>query len=135
VNEERKKTFAIASQGGPIGRARLPIGLASVSRSIAEAGAGASVGRTALDIAIKAASGDAMKLNPCAVGGDDVPSPRLAYRVGEACAVSGIGRTALYDLIKSGKLVARKCGRRTVILVDDLAVALENLPKSRAEAR
>ena len=78
--------------------------------------------------------GDTMKLDPRPF--DDevaVPFTRLAYSVAEACEASGIGRTTLYDLIKSGKLVARKCGRRTVILVDDLAAALKNLPKSMGE--
>jgi excisionase family DNA binding protein len=52
----------------------------------------------------------------------------LAYSVAEACARSGIGRTAIYDMINSGKLIARKRGRRTLILADDLRRCLELLP-------
>ena len=52
----------------------------------------------------------------------------LAYSVAEACARSGIGRTAIYEMINSGKLIARKRGRRTLILADDLRRCLELLP-------
>jgi len=52
----------------------------------------------------------------------------LAFSIAEACARSGIGRTAIYLLINSGKLSARKRGRRTLILADDLRRCLELLP-------
>jgi len=39
----------------------------------------------------------------------------LAYSVKEACRVSSIGRTALYQHIAAGRLEARKVGRRTII--------------------
>ena len=52
----------------------------------------------------------------------------LAYTVNEACAVARIGRTAIYELIRSGKLRAVKRGRRTLILADDLRQLFENLP-------
>ena len=35
----------------------------------------------------------------------------IAYSIAEACMRSGIGRTAIYDMINSGKLTARKRGR------------------------
>ena len=44
----------------------------------------------------------------------------LAYTVDEACSVAGIGRTALYKAIGTGELVARKYGRKTLILASDL---------------
>jgi excisionase family DNA binding protein len=53
----------------------------------------------------------------------------LAYSVAEACTRSGIGRTAIYEMINAGKLVARKRGRRTLILADDLRQCLESLPQ------
>ena len=53
----------------------------------------------------------------------------LAYTIAEACEVSGVGRTTIYKAIKSGKLIARKFGRRTIILADDLAAWLRSLPK------
>jgi excisionase family DNA binding protein len=52
----------------------------------------------------------------------------LAYSIAEACTRSGIGRTAIYDMINAGQLTARKRGRRTLILADDLRRCLELLP-------
>ncbi len=42
------------------------------------------------------------------------PEP-LAYSVKEACRVSTLGRTRLYQLIGEGRLEARKIGKRTLI--------------------
>ena len=52
----------------------------------------------------------------------------LAFSIAEACAVARAGRTAIYQAIKDGDLVARKRGRRTVILCDDLRRWLDRLP-------
>ena len=52
----------------------------------------------------------------------------LAHSIAEACTRSGIGRTAMYDLINTGQLPARKRGRRTLILEVDLRRCLESLP-------
>jgi excisionase family DNA binding protein len=52
----------------------------------------------------------------------------LAHSITEACARSGIGRTAIYELINTGQPPARKRGRRTLILADDLRRCLESLP-------
>ena len=46
----------------------------------------------------------------------------------EACTYSGIGKTKLYEAINSGKLKARKAGKRTLILSDDLRDYLSSLP-------
>jgi excisionase family DNA binding protein len=56
------------------------------------------------------------------------PNGRLAFSVREAAEVSGIGRTAIFAAIKSGKIVARKFGKRTLIASDDLKAFLDNLP-------
>ena len=43
------------------------------------------------------------------------PEP-MAYRVNDAChALGGIGRTSLYDLIKSGELKIIKIAGRTMV--------------------
>lgn len=52
----------------------------------------------------------------------------LAYTVTEACAAARISRTSLYKAIAEGKLIARKRGRRTVILASDLRSFSETLP-------
>ena len=39
----------------------------------------------------------------------------LAYSVKDACRVSSLGRTRLYQLIGEGRLEVRKIGKRTLI--------------------
>jgi Helix-turn-helix domain len=51
-----------------------------------------------------------------------------AYRIPDVCAMTQLGRTSVYEAIKSGELVARKWGRCTVVLAEDLAAFLRNLP-------
>jgi excisionase family DNA binding protein len=57
-----------------------------------------------------------------------MPSQPIAWTIAEACAAGRVGRTALYDAIKSGKLRAIKRGRRTLILPADLSRWLETMP-------
>ena len=52
----------------------------------------------------------------------------LAYTVDGACSIANIGRTALYKAIGTGELVARKYGRKTLILASDLHRFIEGLP-------
>ena len=42
------------------------------------------------------------------------PEP-LAYSIADACRVSSLGRTRLYQLIGEGRLETRKIGKRTLI--------------------
>jgi excisionase family DNA binding protein len=55
-------------------------------------------------------------------------SNRLAYTIDEAVHASGIGRTKMYALIRSGDLDARKLGRRTLIPAEALRSLLQRLP-------
>jgi Helix-turn-helix domain len=59
------------------------------------------------------------------------PSSPLALRIRDVCRVTGLGRTTVYKAIKSGALIARRYGRCTIVLAEDLVVFLRNLPTSR----
>jgi excisionase family DNA binding protein len=52
----------------------------------------------------------------------------IALTINEACRVSGLGRTKLYDLIKDGRIKARKLDKRTLIVRSDLEAYLNGLP-------
>ncbi|XNY07200.1 helix-turn-helix domain-containing protein [Sinorhizobium meliloti] len=58
--------------------------------------------------------------------------PKFGYEVSEAVAASGVGRTKLFEAMKLGKLKARKLGRKTIILPDDLKAFMESLPVKEA---
>ena len=52
----------------------------------------------------------------------------LGMGIQEAAAACGVGRSTIYEAIKAGDLRARKCGRRTIILQEDLEMYLRSLP-------
>lgn len=54
-----------------------------------------------------------------------------AFRIPEVCERSGLGRTSICAAIKAGALIARRYGRCTIVLADDLADFLRNLPTTR----
>jgi excisionase family DNA binding protein len=55
---------------------------------------------------------------------------RRAHTIAETCALTGLGRDSIYSAIRSGRLLARKFGRRTVITDDDLRQFLAGLPRA-----
>lgn len=52
---------------------------------------------------------------------------RAAFSIEEFAEWVGIGRTAVFQEMKEGRLVARKCGRRTIILKQEGMRWLESL--------
>lgn len=56
---------------------------------------------------------------------------KVALRIDEVVETSGVGRTMVYEAIKTGKLLARKNGKTTLVLVEDMNSWLKNLPLSR----
>jgi|tagenome__1003787_1003787.scaffolds.fasta_scaffold20760758_1 excisionase family DNA binding protein len=55
---------------------------------------------------------------------------REGLSVQDACRVAGLGRSTIYEAIARGALKSRKCGRRRLILREDLMDMLANLPAS-----
>jgi excisionase family DNA binding protein len=53
---------------------------------------------------------------------------RLAYKIHDAPAVTGASRTRLYAAIRNNELTARKAGRATLLLADELQRWLKALP-------
>jgi excisionase family DNA binding protein len=51
-----------------------------------------------------------------------------AMSIAEFCESYGLGRTKAYEELKSGRLRARKIGKRTVIIEDDAEEWLGHLP-------
>ena len=52
----------------------------------------------------------------------------LVHSIPEACALACAGRTALYQAMNSGELIAHKRGKRTIIFASDLQRWLDSLP-------
>lgn len=65
---------------------------------------------------------------------ETIPLAPMALKINEACAVARVGKTILYQAIKSGKLRALKRGKSTLILEADLRAWLESLPAVRSAA-
>lgn len=54
-----------------------------------------------------------------------IPAEPLAYSVSDACRVSSLGRTRLYQLIAEGRLEVRKIGKRTLIPAASLRALID----------
>jgi hypothetical protein len=59
---------------------------------------------------------------------DAVTKRPFAHTIDNVVQEAGCGRTTIYAAIKAGQLKARKIGRRTVILDQDLCGWLISLP-------
>ena len=64
---------------------------------------------------------------------NNAPEP-LAHTINESCEAARVGRTTLYEEIAAGRLIARKVGRRTIILPSDSQSWLANLAQARVAA-
>jgi excisionase family DNA binding protein len=53
---------------------------------------------------------------------------RAALSIADAAREAGCGRDKIYTAIRSGQLIARKFGRRTIICADDFDRFLNELP-------
>lgn len=53
---------------------------------------------------------------------------QISATIRQAVDMSGLSRSSIYLAMKGGKLPARKCGRRTLILVEDLQSFVKSLP-------
>jgi hypothetical protein len=58
---------------------------------------------------------------------------RGALTIAGFCDYAAIGRTATFDEIRSGRLIAHKRGRSTIILIEDADAWLQSLPLARPE--
>jgi len=59
----------------------------------------------------------------------DISPNYIGLDIPTAVAVSGLGRTKIYEAIREGLLPVRKYGRRTIIIADDLKDFLKALPQ------
>jgi excisionase family DNA binding protein len=54
--------------------------------------------------------------------------PAAGLTIAEASRIAGISRSTLYEELASGRLSARKCGRRTIIPAHALEEWMHSLP-------
>lgn len=57
-----------------------------------------------------------------------LPDNKMAFHIDEARAAGAGSRSEIYEALRRGDLKAKKRGRRTVILRDDLVRYLASLP-------
>jgi excisionase family DNA binding protein len=60
----------------------------------------------------------------------DDPIWKLTVSIKEASQLSGLGRSTIYEAMVSGKLKAKKSGKRTIILIGELNDFLAALPSA-----
>lgn len=57
----------------------------------------------------------------------------ISYSIKGAVAATGFSRTRIYEMIRDGKLEARKDGGRTIILGESLRSCVVSLPRARPD--
>ena len=58
-------------------------------------------------------------------------SPKLAYTIKAFCEATGLSRTTVYVEIRNNRLLAKRCGTRTLIPAQNAAAYLAALPDAR----
>lgn len=58
-------------------------------------------------------------------------SPAYAFSLEQVTDLTGLGRTSIFQAIRDRRLVAKKNGRRTIVLKADLEAFLSNLESAR----
>jgi len=58
----------------------------------------------------------------------------VSLTIDDATQYCGIGRTKLYELIREGKFSARKMGKKTLVLTDELDAYVRSLPSLSSAA-
>jgi len=53
---------------------------------------------------------------------------KISVTIPEAVQMIDLGRSSIYKLFDEGKLIPRKSGKRTLILVEDLERYVKSLP-------
>lgn len=64
-------------------------------------------------------------VNAIKPGAFGLPPEPLVYSVADACRASTLCKSQIYNLIRAGKLEARKLGRRTLIPAASLRALIE----------
>jgi excisionase family DNA binding protein len=60
---------------------------------------------------------------------------KRAYSIDESCEITGLGKTAVYNLIDDKALNAKRQGRRTVISAGEVDRYISSLPDARPRAK
>jgi excisionase family DNA binding protein len=60
---------------------------------------------------------------------------KLAFSISELAELASVGRSFIYEEIKSGRLKLKKAGRRSLILCDEAKAWLEAMPNSATKAK
>ena len=64
----------------------------------------------------------------------ELPTDKLAYHIAEATEAGAGSRSEIYEALREGSLTAKKRGRRTIIMRDELQRYLSRLPAYESHA-